>query len=507
VTRQARAFITHPGFEILDQRRDALAARGQPFVGSKSVDLALDLEDRVHAFDRLQSERRDRRRLAECFVAHMGGDVGEHEELAPRMAPARRLKDHSRRPVRRIEPIEAGIGVGLKHARKIGKMALGMLGSAVARIEEHRRRRIGPAKGLVVAHIMRWTAPLLITCQGLPQEEVAMTTMTIGLDISKSWFQVHGITEDGEVIKRKLARGKVLDFFARLPPCVVGLEACGSAHHWARELGKLGHEARLMPARYVRAYVKTNKHDAADAEACWEAVQRPGMRFVPVKSAEQQGVLVLHRARDLLVRQRTGAVNALRGHLAEFGIVGPKGTASARELMGLATTDERIPSCARDALSVLVEQIQDLQAKIARYDDAILLAARSNEVCRRLMKVTTIGPFAATALAATVGDPNHFSSSRHFAAWLGLVPKQHSTGGKEKLSGISKRGDGYIRKLLIHGARSGVHRVRIHQVQNSWIADMLARRPFNVVTVALAHKTARIAWALMASGEDCRVPV
>jgi transposase len=314
--------------------------------------------------------------------------------------------------------------------------------------------------------------------------------MTIGLDISKSWFQVHGITEDGEIIRRKLARGKVLDFFSRLPACVVGLEACGGAHHWARELIKLGHQAWLMPARYVRAYVKTNKHDAADAEACWEAVQRPGMRFVPVKSAEQ----------------RTGAVNALRGHLAEFGIVAAKGTASARELMDLVGTDERIPHCARSALSVLVDQIRDTECKIEQYDKVILATARENEVCRRLMKVTTIGPFVATALAATVGDPKQFSSARHFAAWLGLVPKQHSTGGKERLGGISKRGDGYIRKLLIHGARAAVHRVRIHQVQNSWITDLLGRRPFNVTTVALANKTARIAWAIMSSGEEYRVP-
>ncbi|CAA9339244.1 MAG: Mobile element protein [uncultured Microvirga sp.] len=333
-----------------------------------------------------------------------------------------------------------------------------------------------------------------------------MARMFIGIDISKSWFQVHGITEDGEIVRRKLARGKVLEFFARQPSCVVGLEACGSAHHWARELIKLGHDAKLMPARYVRAYVKTNKHDAADAEACWEAVQRPGMRFVPVKSAEQQGMLMLHRARDLLTRQRTGAVNALRGHLAELGIVAAKGTASARDLMDLVETDERIPGCARSALSVLVDQIRDTELKVGSYDKEILATARENDVCRRLMKVTTIGPFAATALAATVGDPKHFSSARHFAAWLGLVPKQHSTGGKERLGGISKRGDGYIRKLLIHGARAAVHRVRIHQVKNSWITELLGRRPFNVATVALANKTARIAWAIMASGEEYRVP-
>ena len=331
-----------------------------------------------------------------------------------------------------------------------------------------------------------------------------MPMMTIGLDISKSWFQIHWITADGEIVRKKLARGKVLDFFSRLPSCLVGLEACGSAHHWARELIKLGHKARLMPARYVRAYVKTNKHDAADAEACWEAVQRPGMRFVPVKSVEQQGILMLHRTRDLLIRQRTGAINALRGHLGELGIVTGKGKANARELMALVDVDERIPQSARSALSILVDQIEDLELHIESYEKMILATARENEVCRRLMKVAGIGPFAATALAASVDHPQQFASARHFAAWLGLVPKQHSTGGKERLGGISKRGDGYIRKLLIHGARAAVHRVRIHQVTNTWITELLGRRPFNVVTVALAHKTARIAWAIMANGEDYR---
>lgn len=334
-----------------------------------------------------------------------------------------------------------------------------------------------------------------------------MAMMTIGLDISKSWFQIHWITADGEIIRKKLARGKVLDFFSRLPSCLVGLEACGSAHHWARELIKLGHRARLMPARYVRAYVKTNKHDAADAEACWEAVQRPGMRFVPVKSVEQQGLLMLHRTRDLLIRQRTGAVNALRGHLGELGIVTGKGKANARELMSLVDVDERIPQSARSALSILVDQIEDLELHIESYEKMILASAKDNEVCRRLMKVAGIGPFAATALAASVDHPQQFASARHFAAWLGLVPKQHSTGGKERLGGISKRGDGYIRKLLIHGARAAVHRVRIHQVTNAWITELLSRRPFNVVTVALAHKTARIAWAIMANGEEYRAQV
>jgi transposase len=332
-----------------------------------------------------------------------------------------------------------------------------------------------------------------------------MAIVTIGLDTAKSWFQVHGVDESGRVVlRRKLARGKVLQFFAGLTRCVIGLEACGGAHFWARELIKLGHDARLMPARYVRAYVKTNKHDAADAEACCEAVQRPGMRFVPVKSEEQQSMLMVHRARDLLVRQRTAALNALRGHLAEFGIIAAKGTATARELMSLVATDERVPAIARDALQQLVEQIRDIERKIEAFDKQLLSLARQNEVCRRLMTILGIGPIAATALAATVGNPRFFTSGRHFAAWIGLVPKQHSSGGKERLGGISKRGDAYLRKLLIHGARAAVHRVRSHQVPGVWIAGLLARRPFNVATVALANKTARIAWAVMTNGSTYR---
>jgi transposase len=268
-----------------------------------------------------------------------------------------------------------------------------------------------------------------------------MTITTIGFDTSKSWFQIHGVDETGQtILRRKLARGKVLAFFANLPSCLIGLEACGGSHHWARELIKLGHDAKLMPARYVRAYVKTNKHDAADAEACCEAVQRPGMRFVPLKTEEQQSMLMVHRARDLLIRQRTAAVNALRGHFAEFGIVAAKGTAKARELMGLVNEDERIPPLARQALGQIVDQIRDTERKIETFDRQILTMAKDDAICRRLMTVQTIGPFIATALAATVGDPRHFSSGRHFAAWLGLTPKQHSSGGKEKLGGISKRG-------------------------------------------------------------------
>ncbi len=215
-------------------------------------------------------------------------------------------------------------------------------------------------------------------------------------------------------------------------------------------------------------------------------------------------MLMVHRVRDLLTRQRTAAVNALRGHLSEFGIVRPKGTASARELMTLVAVDDRIPGLARDALNSLVHQIRDIEQKIAAFNDQILAMAKENEICRRLMSVLTIGPFASTALLATVGDPSYFSSGRHFAAWLGLVPKQHSTAGKEKLGGISKRGDSYVRKLLIHGARAAVHNVRSGRVKGAWVAGLLTRRHFNIATVALANKTARIAWAVMTTGQSYR---
>jgi transposase len=281
------------------------------------------------------------------------------------------------------------------------------------------------------------------------------TIVTVGLDTSKSWFQAHGAdAAGGTVLRTKLARSKVLTFFANLQPCLIGMEACGGAHHWARELGKLGHTVRLMPARYVRPYVKTNKHDIADAEACCEAVQRPGMRFVPIKTEEQQSMLMLHRIRDLLIRQRTASVNALRGHLAEYGIVAARGSARARELMALATTPDCVPGLAREALSHLVEQIRDTERRIATFDKQIMAIAKSNEHCQRLMTIPGVGPFIASALTASVGDPKYFSSGRHLAAWLGLVPRQYSTGGKASLGGISKRGDGYLRKPLIHGARA-----------------------------------------------------
>jgi transposase len=336
-----------------------------------------------------------------------------------------------------------------------------------------------------------------------------MQVTTIGLDIAKSVFQVHGIAERGRVVLRKrLARGKVLAFFANLPPCVIGLEACAGAHYWARELAVLGHDARLMPPQYVRAYVKTNKHDMADAEACCEAVQRPGMRFVPVKSADQQAMAMLHRVRDQLVGQRTATINALRGHLAEFGLVAAQRRQGLRELLAVLgdLEDERIPPLARETLAGLVGQLHDLEDRIAAFDQRLVALTRTDPVCRRLAEIPGVGPVIATAFMAAVPDPGRFSSGRHLSAWLGLVPAQHSTGGRPRPLGLSKRGDAYLRRQLIHGARA---LVRVSRGRSgklwSWVEALLTRRPFNVVVAAVANKLARIIWAMLSRGEAYRV--
>src|SRR4051794_24911485 len=265
----------------------------------------------------------------------------------------------------------------------------------------------------------------------------------------KNLFQVHGADTQGRpVLRRRLAREKVLEFFANLPPCLVGLEACAAAHYWARELTKLGHEVRLMPPQYVRPYVKTNKHDAADAEAICEAVQRPGMRFVPVKEEGQQALLMLHRVREQLLKQRTATVNALRAHLAEFGIVAAQRRAGLRELLAVVADqeDRRLPPLARELLRVLADHLRALGERRAILDRRLLEIARADAACARLAAVPGIGPVIATALAAAVGDAKTFGSGRHLAAWLGLVPRQHSSGGKERLLGLSKRGDAYLRQ-------------------------------------------------------------
>jgi transposase len=331
-----------------------------------------------------------------------------------------------------------------------------------------------------------------------------MQITTIGLDLAKHIFQVHGVDADGIVIvRRRLRRREVAAFFSSLPPCLVGMEACSTAHHWARELMSLGHEVRLLPPTYVKPYVKRGKNDAADAEAICEAVTRPTMRFVPVKSVEQQGVLVLHRARDLLIRQRTMLANALRAHCAEFGVVVAQGMAKLGELLSRIADDAEvaIPPLARDALLTLARQLQDLQLKICEVDRAIHTWHRSNETSRRLETIPGIGPITASALAVTVTDPALFRSGRHLAAWLGLVPRQNSSGGKERLGGISKQGDRYIRRLLISGAHAVLRYATPGRRGAEWAMNLLQRRPFKLVAVALANKMARTAWALLATGQ------
>jgi len=324
---------------------------------------------------------------------------------------------------------------------------------------------------------------------------------TIGIDLAKSVFQIHGADAKGRpVFSRRLRRAQVLSFFANRQPCIVGMEACSGAHYWARELLALGHDVRLMPPHYVKPYVKRNKTDAADAEAIAEAVMRPTMRFVPVKSPDQQAVLILHRTRDLLVRQRTQLVNALRAHLAEFGHVIPQGIQNARKLMTLVAEagGDALPGVAKDVLAALVEQLRETMARIEALEKRLGLWHRSNEVSKRLATIPGIGPITATALIATVGDPAHFKSGRQFAAWIGLTPRERSSGGKQNLGRITRRGDAYLRRLLVHGSRAVVRwRRRKPHDSDPWLGKLMERRHPNVATVAQANKTARIAWAVM----------
>ncbi len=334
-----------------------------------------------------------------------------------------------------------------------------------------------------------------------------MQISTVGIDLAKRVFQIHGVDQDGNIILRKqLRRAQVLSFFAKLPPCLVGMEACGTSHYWAREIGTLGHEVRLMPPQYVKAYVKRNKHDPADAEACCEAVRRPSMRFVPVKTEEQQAVLIMHRSRELLVRQRTQIVNALRGHLAEFGIIEPQGIWHVGRLRARIEDESTIPEPGRTVLGLLVGHLDQLDQHIAQVGAEILAWHRANPVSQRLAKIPGIGPLIASAIVATVPDPSVFRSGREFAAWLGLVPRQHSTGGKERLGRISRQGNRSIRQLLIVGAHSAL--LRSKQIRaNAWVQSLLGRCARLKVAVALANKTARIAWAMMSRGASYRQTV
>jgi transposase len=377
-----------------------------------------------------------------------------------------------------------------------------------------------PASGYVIwvpafAGMMGWTAPERHRCAMLavldPAEEtVRMQAIRFGIDLAKSVFQVHGVEASGQVVvQRQLRRAQVLTFFAKQPPALIGMEACGSAHYWGRELAKLGHEVRLMPASYVKAYVRRNKNDARDAEACCEAVSRPSMRFVPVKTVEQQGQRALHRARDLLVRQRTQAGNAIRGLLYEMGLIGSKGRSGIAELVARIEAEAAdIPPGLRVALAPLARQWRTLDAEIKTLDDEMLAQARSHPAACRLMKIPNVGPVTAHAVIAAIGDGRQFASARDFAAWVGLTRKNHDTGGKASLTGhVSKAGDGSLRRLLVLGASAGLRHVRAKPEKGSaWINGLLARRPVKVALVAQAAKTARIIWAVLAKDQDYRAP-
>lgn len=330
----------------------------------------------------------------------------------------------------------------------------------------------------------------------------------IGLDLAKTVFQVHGADDKGQaVLRKKMRRGQVLKFFASLSPCLVGLEACGSAHYWAREITVLGHEVKLIPPQYVRPFVKTNKNDAADAEAIVEALIRPTMRFTPIKSAEQQSVLMLHRIREILVKQRTMLINAVRGHCSELGFIASQGASRVNDLIAIIEDpdDTRLPSIAREALSVLISQLHAIKEEIYTLEKKLKKWHRSQEDSQHLTTIPGVGVITATALVATIGDGSQFKSGRQMSAWLGLVPRQNSSGGKDRLGRISKRGDGYLRRLLVHGSRAVLRCQRTApDRQTPWVGELLVRRPTNVVLVAMANKTARIVWAMMRDQQDFR---
>ncbi len=337
-----------------------------------------------------------------------------------------------------------------------------------------------------------------------------MEITTNGLDLAKSVFQLHAVDAHGTVVwGKKVRRSALLDTLEKVPPCLVGMEACATSHHWARENSALGHQVRLMPPAYVKAYLRRQKNDAADAEAICEAVRRPTMRIVSVKSAERQAVLVLHRSRELLVRQRTMIINAIRAHCAEFGLVAVQGVSDSRDLFERIRQAHSavLPDMAKDAMMLLVEHLQSLVRQIQALNRRLLVWHRQDLASQRLVTIPGVGIISATALAASVTDPGVFRSGREFSASLGLVPRQNSSGGKDKLGRISKMGDRYLRKLLVVGATSMVRRAQTADTTAAnWVRSLLERKPARLVTVAMANKTARIVWAVLARGETYRSP-
>jgi transposase len=334
-----------------------------------------------------------------------------------------------------------------------------------------------------------------------------MKVVRMGLDIAKSVFQVHGVDAHGKTVVRKtLSRSEVLRYFVQCPPCMIGIEACAGAHYWGRELVRLGHDARLMAAQFVRPYRKSGKNDANDAEAICEAAGRPNMRYVPIKSEEAQAVLTVHRARTLLVSERTALSNQVRGLLGEFGLVFGQGMSTLKKkLMRIGSGDFALPVVARETIADLHDRLRTLDTSIALYDRRIAQLARQSESAQRLMQIAGVGPITATAMVASVGNARAFANARQFAAWLGLTPRQYSSGGKTKLGAITKRGDVHLRTLLIHGSRSVLLRARDNDGKNRWVLNLQARRGANVAAVALAAKHARIIWAMLARGTEYRL--
>lgn len=332
-----------------------------------------------------------------------------------------------------------------------------------------------------------------------------MKIRTIGIDLAKNVFQIHAVDEHGKTVLRKqLKRDQLAVFFANLPPCLIGMEACGGAHHLARKLVGFGHEVRLMAPQFVKPYVKTNKNDVADAEAICEAVARPNMRFVPIKSIEQQSILSLHRIRQGFIKARTAQANQIRGLLSEFGLIIPKGihhiAVRVPEIIEDASND--LMASIRLVIQRLVDNLRELDKQVDALDMQINEFHRSSHESTELARIPGIGPVTASALIASIGDAKNFDSGRQFSAWLGLVPKQHSSGGKSKLLGISKRGDTYLRTLLIHGARSVLYAMQRKEPTTGWLKKLLERRNINIAAVALANKNARIVWALLAHGRS-----